>query len=195
MDSQSRSLRRLFRLMDRFSMIPMLRAGLGPLIGNPFTGYMMLLQTTGHRSGQPRATPMNYAILSGNLYCIARWGERADWVRNLRVHAQVEALLPGRTLAGVAEEVIEPDEYASALRQVLQNGGFAGFSQGINPFTASREELLAHTRGMLVFRIRPSGLPGLSRSPYDPGGWGWILPLLAGVGLVLCWKRHARRAR
>ena len=53
----SRTLRRIFRMTDQVTMIPMLRAGLGPLIGNPFTGYMMLLRTIGRKSGLPRYTP------------------------------------------------------------------------------------------------------------------------------------------
>ena len=177
----SLTVRRIFHWMDQFTMVPMLRAGLGPLIGNPFTGYMMLMKTIGRKSGQPRYTPMNYAIMNGNVYCLVRWGGAADWYRNLRAHPQVEVTLPGRTLHGSAEEVTDIDEKVNALRQVLKNGGFAGFSQGFNPFTASREVLVEKTPGMRVVRIRPDGV---GTSPSDPGGWFWLVPLLGALWLV-----------
>jgi deazaflavin-dependent oxidoreductase (nitroreductase family) len=175
--------------MDRFSMTPMLRLGLGPLIGNPVTGYMMVLETLGRKTGQPRYTPMNYAILDGSIYCIARWGSAADWLRNLRANPNVEALLPGRAIVGVAEQVTDLDEALRALRQVLVNGGITGLSQGVNPATAPDEVLRAHTPGMLVVRIRPIGA-AVESGPADPGGWAWLLVWLGALLLIVAWIRR-----
>jgi deazaflavin-dependent oxidoreductase (nitroreductase family) len=176
-------------MADQATMIPMLRAGLGPLIGNPVTGYMMLLKTIGRKSGLPRYTPMNYAVMSGSVYCLARWGVAADWYQNLIARPDVEVTLPGRTFSGVAKTVNDLDERAQAIRQVLKNGGFAGFSQGFNPFTVPRGVLLAGTAQMIVVRIQATGIaPGAS----DPGGWGWIIPVLAGTWLISKWLRRRK---
>lgn len=43
-----------FKLGNRYVMVPLLRAGLGRLISSPFTGYFLLLRTTGRKSGLPR---------------------------------------------------------------------------------------------------------------------------------------------
>jgi MYXO-CTERM domain-containing protein len=106
----------------------------------------------------------------------------------LRAHPEVEVTLPGRTLAGVAEEVTDPQEALAALRQVLKNGGITGFSQGVNPFTAPDDILRDRTRDMLVVRIRPAGAR-VEPSPADPGGWFWLLPWLAGLWLISM-RRH-----
>jgi hypothetical protein len=115
------------------------------------------------------------------VYCLVRWGGAADWYRNLRAHPQVEVTLPGRALHGIAEEVTDTDEKANAIRKVLQNGGFARFSQGFNPYTASRDILLEKTPGMLVVRIHPDGV---ATSPSDPGGWFWVVPVFGALWLI-----------
>ncbi|HBY92456.1 MAG: nitroreductase family deazaflavin-dependent oxidoreductase [Ardenticatenaceae bacterium] len=170
--------RRFFRLLNRFFMVPVFRLGLGPMMVNPFSGYIMLLKTIGHKTGKVRYAPVNYAILDGNVYCLAGWGQIAHWYRNLRAQPAVEVLLPGGALAGLAEEVIDPDESLRALRQVLKNGGFAGFFLGCNPFTAADEVLREKSGGVPVVRIRPAGI---GSGAADPGGWLWAFALAGFV--------------
>ena len=38
---------RLFRVLNRFFMVPMFRLGLGPFMGNPLSGYIMVIRTVG----------------------------------------------------------------------------------------------------------------------------------------------------
>ena len=54
-------LRRAFRLLNRYWMVPLFRLGLGRWIVNPFTGYIMVLITIGRRSGQRRYAPKWWA--------------------------------------------------------------------------------------------------------------------------------------
>ena len=163
--------RSIFWFLNKFFMVPIFRLGIGPFFGNPIWGYMMVLKTTGRKSGKTRYSPVNYAILNGTIYCIAGWGQIADWYRNMLASSNIEMILPGRALAGVAEEVTSSTERRTALRKVLKAGGFAGFLFGVNPYTASDEQLAEKTKGIPLIRIKPCGI-GSGAS--DPGGWLWI---------------------
>ena len=175
-------LRRIFRILNRYMMVPMFRLGLGPLIVNPISGYIMVLKTVGHKTGKLRYVPVNYAIKSGCIYCMAGFGTAAHWYRNLRAQPRLELILPGGAFAGIADEVTDPDEYLSMARQVLRNAGFAGFFTGCNPFTASDALLLDKLRGVPLLRIQPTGI---GSGPLDAGGSLWIVPVMATVAVVL----------
>lgn len=164
-------LRYIFWFFNKFFMVPLFRLGLSPLFGNPIWGYMMVLKTTGRKSGKTRYSPVNYAIMNGNIYCTAGWGHMADWYRNLISNPNIEILLPGGALAGRAEEVGASTERIVALRKVLKAGGFAGFMLGVNPYTVSDQKLAEKTKDTPLIRISPCGI-GSGAS--DPGGWVWV---------------------
>jgi deazaflavin-dependent oxidoreductase (nitroreductase family) len=181
------SLRQFFHYLNRYFMVPTFRLGLGATVGNPFSGYIMVVNTTGRRSGKTRSTPVNYAILNGSVYCMSGWGGISDWYRNLLANPQVELILPSGSLTGTAETVSDPEERRTALRQVLRAAGFAGFLEGFNPITASDEEIEEKIGGLPLVRIRPTGL---AAGPYDAGGWGWISVFaLSAAFLALLWRK------
>src|SRR5512133_1569382 len=153
-------------------MVPIFRTVLGIFFGNPIWGYMMVLKTIGRRSGKFRYSPVNYAILNGNIYCVAGWGHIADWYQNLISTPNIDVILPGGAFAGVAEEVTNSPEHIIAMRMVLKAGGFAGFLFGFNPYTVSDEYLRAETKDIPVICIRPKGI-GVGAGDY--GGWLWLL--------------------
>ena len=59
---------RLFRVLNRFFMVPMFRLGLGPFMGNPLSGYIMVIRTVGRKSGKIRYAPVNYVIHKGDIW-------------------------------------------------------------------------------------------------------------------------------
>jgi deazaflavin-dependent oxidoreductase (nitroreductase family) len=178
-------LHRVFRQLNRFFMVPAFRLGFGPFMGSPFTGYIMVLKTIGRKTGAVRYTPLNYAIMNGSVYCLPGWGPTAEWYRNLRARPSIEVLLPSGALAGVAEDVTDPEESLRAVRQVLKNGGFAGFFLGFNPFTVPDEVLRERTSSLPVVRIRPTGV---ANGAADPGGWLWItLWLVTPAVIAVVW--------
>ncbi len=59
--------RRIFRVLNKYFMVPMFRLGFAPLMGNPISGYIMVIKTIGRKSGKTRLTPVNYAIIDGNI--------------------------------------------------------------------------------------------------------------------------------
>ena len=167
--------RRIMWFVNRFIMTPLFRMGLGAFMGNPISGYIMVLKTIGRKTGQVRHTPINYAILKGNVYCMVGFGNMSDWYRNLKAHPEVELILPSGPVAGIAEEVSDPDETILVLRQVLKNSGFASFAVGLNPFAMSDEMLREKLKGSPAVRIR---LTGIGSGAGDAGGWLWILELV-----------------
>jgi deazaflavin-dependent oxidoreductase (nitroreductase family) len=186
--------RRVFRTVNRYFMVPIFRLGLGSVIVNPFSGYIMVLKTIGFKSGRTRYAPVNYAIQEGNVYCMAGFGPITHWYRNLRANPSVELLMPGGNIKGIAEPVTDPGERLRALRQILKNGGLAGFSMGFNPHTAPDEQVIEKCEGLPVIRIRPAGI---TRGAADPGGWLWLLWAgVAAAPILMRWfgkKRSAAR--
>lgn len=175
-------LRRFFRLLNKFFMVPMFRLGFGPLMGSPYGGYIMVIRTVGRKTGRTRFTPVNYAILDGCVYCIAGWGEISHWYRNLQATPQIELILPGGAIAGAAEDVTDPDEALRAGRQVFKNSGFVGFMTGINPFTAPDALVRDKLAGTRVVRIRPVGI---GSGAADAGGWLWVLVFIVLLALIV----------
>lgn len=180
--------------LNRYLMTPLLRMGLGPLLANPVSGYLMLLRTTGRRSGKARYAPMNYAIIDGVVYCIAAWGKASSWHANLVADPRVEAILPGGVIAGIAEDVTDPTEWERALVQVARNAGLAVLFDGVNPRSATDRQLVARVgEGARVVRIRPTGL---GNGPHDPHGLAWIPSTLAwGALAAYAWNRRRRAGK
>jgi deazaflavin-dependent oxidoreductase (nitroreductase family) len=164
-------LRRIFWLVNKFFMVPMFRLGFGAFMGNPFSGYIMVLKTTGRKSGKVRYSPVNYAIHQGDLYCMAGFGKISDWYRNMMASPNIEVIHPDGPLAGTCELVSDPGERMIILRKILKNAGFAGFFEGFNPFSVTDGELSRKVADMPLIRIHPIGM---GNGALDPGGWAWL---------------------
>lgn len=176
------ALRRFFWFLNKFFMVPMFRLGFGPIMGNPFTGYIMVLKTIGRKSGKLYYVPVNYTIHEGNIYCISGFRKEADWYRNLRAVPEIEMILPTSSVYARMEEISDPAEKRTIARQILTNAGFAGYFEGYNPRRISDEELQRKTADMPVLRFQPLGI-GNGASDY--GGWAWILTILITILIVL----------
>ena len=182
-------LRRAFGSLNRYVMVPLFRLGLAPFIGSPFGGYIMVLKVIGRKTGKMRYTPVNYAIANGNVYCLAGFGAISDWYRNLLAHPNIQVVMPGGAIAGIADTVTDPAERLRIIRQILINAGFAGLFYGYDPRTVSDERLDETTRDVPVIRIRPYGI-GSGTS--DPGGWAWIISIASMLAFVWWFGRRKK---
>jgi deazaflavin-dependent oxidoreductase (nitroreductase family) len=175
-----KSERALFRRLNEHLMLQMLESGLGRFMGSPPTGYFVLLRTTGRKSGKVRTTPLNYAIHDGCVYCLAGFGESTPWLANLKANPRVQLRLPDRTIEALAEMVADRWEARRMAVRVARNSGFALAIEHPGSLFM-RDRILGRVLdGRPVVRLRPLDgrvVPG----PYDPGGRGWILPMLAGI--------------
>jgi len=144
-----------FRVLNRYIVVPAFKIGLGRLLSNPLTGRIMVLKTTGRKTGKMRYTPVSYALIDDNIYCYQGRQLKGQWYLNVLANPQVEVILPGRILMGYATEVKNAKEAGEAVRQILKNGGIGSFIYGFNPFTATDDVLSKKTEGLPVIRIEP----------------------------------------
>ena len=182
-------MRLFWKLVSRFFVVPVFRAGLGPFFGNPVSGYVMVVRTIGRKTGRVRYTPVVYAIADGSVYCVAGYGRGTDWYRNAIAAGSVGLLLPGRTVAGRVEEVHDAAERLAAIRYIFRNAGLMGFSEGFNPFRSSDATVSAKSAEMPVLRI---AVLGVASGEADPGGraWIWLPAAIAAAGVVVAVRRR-----
>jgi len=185
-EPRAKASRTVFKCMNKYYMVPLSKLGLLPWMQNPLTGYIMVLQTIGRKSGKPRLTPLNYALADGYIYCIAGFGSGTHWLANLKANPVVEVRIAGTALRGSAEIVTESEETQRSFIQIIHNCGFAALLVGLNPFTLTDEKILQKRGPEVVVRIRPTELIG---GPFDPGGRGWILATLVQMAFFLWLSR------
>jgi deazaflavin-dependent oxidoreductase (nitroreductase family) len=130
--------------------------GLGPLLGN----LILLLTTTGRKSGKPRITPLQYEELEGKIYLGAALGPKADWFRNIQVHPRVSIRLKSRTFSGTAETIGDPDRIADFLEVRLRRhpamikAMLRAEGMRIPPH---RSDLVKYASQLTLVAIRPDG--------------------------------------
>lgn len=90
--------------------------GLGPLIGR----IILLLTTTGRRSGMKRVTPLQYEMIGSDYYLGAARGVKADWVRNIQSDPQVEVRVDAKHFHGTAEVICDPLKFADFMEVRLE---------------------------------------------------------------------------
>jgi deazaflavin-dependent oxidoreductase (nitroreductase family) len=94
--------------------------GLGPVIG----GFIVLLTTTGRKSGKKRVTPLQYEKIGDDYYLGAARGLKADWVRNIQSNPQVELRVGAKHLQGTAEIITDPSRLADFIEVRLERHPF-----------------------------------------------------------------------
>ena len=181
-------LRTMFKSFNRFMML-LWRLGLGSWgNGTEFGGSVMVIKHTGRKTGLTRHTPVNYAVVDGDIYCTAGFGSTSDWYVNLLAIPQVEIWLPDGRWAGVAEDVSDSQDRGALLRQVIIASGFAGPLFGADPkklTDADFEKLMDNYR---LIRIQRKGAV---TGPGGPGDLAWVWPLSTFI-LLLLWFRRRR---
>lgn len=85
--------------------------GLGWLVGR----IVLLLTTTGRKSGKKRVTPLQYEEIDGSYYLGAARGVKADWLRNLQANPQVEIRVGTKRFQGCAEVITDPVRFADFM--------------------------------------------------------------------------------
>lgn len=175
-----------FRLLNRYLMTPMTRAGLGAWLSTPVGGAVTLLRIRGRKSGIVRETPLNYLIAEGSLWVIAGFGPRTEWYRNLVVDRRVEAVLPGRVITGTATDVRSPAIRRRIIPALLRSTAGPSLLAGLDPWHTPVDKLLESMAYVPLVRIDPDA-GCLDPGPDDPGGhaWIWRQALLAAASLAV----------
>ena len=78
---------------------------------------VVLLETTGRRSGEPRRVPVGKALDGDALWVVAEHGLRAGYVRNIQANPRVRVRIGRRWRTGTAH-VLEHDDWRERQRQM-----------------------------------------------------------------------------
>lgn len=128
--------------------------GLGPVYGR----IVLLLTTTGRKSGQPRVTPLQYEEIDGAVYVASARGVKADWYRNIVANPQVHVRVKSRRFAGTADPITDPAHIADFLEVRLQRHprmiGAILQREGLSK-TPTRAELERYAANRTMVVIRP----------------------------------------
>ena len=129
--------------------------GLGPLVGR----VVLLLTTTGRRTGLPRVTPLQYEEVDGVYYVGSMRGTRADWFRNLVADPDVEVRVKSRRFRGVAEPITDSGGVADFIELRLERHprmlGMILRAEGLPP-RPDRAQLELYAEKVAAVRIRPT---------------------------------------
>ena len=129
--------------------------GLGSLVGS----FVLLLKTTGRKSGLPRVTPLQYDEIDGIIYVGSARGVKADWYRNLAEDPNVEVTVGTRKFKGYADLISDSVQIADFLELRLKLhpkmvGAMLRF-ECMGP-TPTREQLEQYATKRALVAIRPT---------------------------------------
>jgi deazaflavin-dependent oxidoreductase (nitroreductase family) len=185
-------LRQGFKRFNPF-MVALFRLGLAPFVNAwpDVGGRILVIVHRGRKTGRRRLTPVNYAVVRGDLYLTAGFGSAADWYRNLQNDPNVEVWLPDGWWAGVTEDVSDSPERLPILRQVLIASGVVAPLVGVDPHALDDAHLAAATAAYRLVRLR---CLEARTGPGGPGELAWVWPLAAmalfPLALRALWPRR-----
>jgi deazaflavin-dependent oxidoreductase (nitroreductase family) len=194
-ESQEAQLRRAFRVLNR-NMLLMWRLGLGWQMANPISGYIMVLATTGRKSGERRLVPLNFAEGDDAVYCLAGFGKTTHWLLNLQADPQCEIWLPdGRRLRGRGELVATETRRIRLVREVMVRSGFAAkLAEPRLDLSTAPDEAIAELgpRPGRRYEVIEINLGDAVTGPGGPSDLAWVWPVVVLTGLA-GWMLARRR--
>jgi deazaflavin-dependent oxidoreductase (nitroreductase family) len=90
-----------------------------------------LLETTGRTSGRPRRTPVGGSRVGDEFWFVSEFGEKSQYVKNIKASPDVRVRLQGRWHNGVAHLVPDDDPH-ERLRSLPQFNSFGVRTFGTN---------------------------------------------------------------
>jgi deazaflavin-dependent oxidoreductase (nitroreductase family) len=106
--------RRVSTFLSARILNPVVRAA--SRAGVPLPG-VVILETTGRRSGEPRRIPVGRAFVDDTLWVIAEHGRRAAYVRNIEAEPRVRVKV-GRTWRTGTAQVLADDDWRERQRRI-----------------------------------------------------------------------------
>jgi len=144
---QLETLRRIFHAFNPF-MILMWKLGMGRLVNLWPAGFgrILVINHRGRKSGKEYLTPVNYALVDGEIYCTAGFGSISDWYRNMLASPNIKLWLPEGWRSARAEDISDSPNRLFLLRRVIIASGFAAPLFGIDQRKLNDEQLDAATK-------------------------------------------------
>ena len=95
---------------------------------------LTLLETTGRKSGQPRTTPIGGRLDGDTFWLVSEFGDRSQYVRNIKANPRVRVRVGGRWHSGTAV-VLPEDDARARLAQLPRMNSAAVRAMGDNLLT------------------------------------------------------------
>ncbi|MFD7057845.1 nitroreductase/quinone reductase family protein [Streptomyces sp. NPDC059906] len=89
-----------------------------------------LLETTGRVSGRPRRTPVGGRREGDSFWLVSEFGERSQYIRNIRADPRVRVRVRGRWYAGTAH-LLPDDDPLARLRRLPRFNSMAVRAMGV----------------------------------------------------------------
>ena len=103
---------RLGKLPPRF----IYALGLGPFLGH----RVLLLTTTGCKSGKERVTPLQYVEANDVIYVQSVRGLKSDWVRNILANTIVQVRLKSQSFRAQTEVITDSEQILDFVELLLK---------------------------------------------------------------------------
>ena len=89
--------------------------------GSPAEDMVLVLITTGRKTGNPHTTPLQFENIDDKYYVAAARGQQADWFQNILADPNVAIQICGQNLTAHAEAVTDPELIADFLAYRLEH--------------------------------------------------------------------------
>ncbi len=96
--------------------------------------FQTLLETTGRKSGEPRQTPIGGRRIGTQFWFVSEFGEKSQYVRNIKADPQVRVRLNGRWHRGTAH-LLPDDDARDRMRTLPQFNNVGVRTFGTNLLT------------------------------------------------------------
>lgn len=163
------------------------RLGLGPLLGRT----IMLMTTTGRKSGQPRRTPIEYNVYNGRKYVLSGWGENADWYKNMLADPHVTIQTASGAESVIARRVTDQAELNDAYNAVENSRTIQGLLDMLN-VSVTREQFVQETDKFYVVTFDPTDE---QTPPPLKADLAWVWSAIGNIVVGLVIARIIRRKR
>jgi deazaflavin-dependent oxidoreductase (nitroreductase family) len=177
-----------FRLLFKAPLI-FWRLGLGPILGK----FMVVMTTTGRKSGLPRHTMVEYRKFNGQKYVVCAFGEQSDWYKNILAQPNITIQTSDGIESVQAVRTMEDHELLAAYdafrrgSQPLMDWYLE--SLGIPP---TIDGLLANKEKLHILRFDPVDVKTPPALVVDLA-WLWPLALILLLPLKLNHRRRLDR--
>jgi deazaflavin-dependent oxidoreductase (nitroreductase family) len=164
------------------------RLGLGSLIGK----HILILTTTGRKSGKVRRTPVEYARQDGRIFVLSGFGKQPDWYRNLRAKPHVCIQTDRGAMPAIARPP-ESDAEWTGVYQYIQGSPFARALLPDYLEALSQSEILEEIKALPAITFDPTEEPCPPPLAEDLM-WVWPLVLLGLAAKILIWWFVTRKS-
>jgi len=106
----------------------------GPLADVLESRCVMLLTTTGRKTGRPRTTAISFMPLGERLVVFSGWGTSSNWYRNVLANPSVLVRVGRRQFEGTAQLVADPERRRQLMLEMQKRSASCGppaFTRGI----------------------------------------------------------------